>query len=352
MNLQRTLSLLLTLLLTPAAIHAADPTDSVARPHNITISGELLSRAEWRNGVLPSQYDNAQFIIERTRLNFIYSQPHLAVQITPQHSGVWGAQSNGTLLMFQAWAQLTSKQGLFAKIGRQTLNYDDERIIGINDWSMTGAYHDALKVGYHGRKHLAEAVLAYNQNNSNTNGGTRYENGGQIYKTMQLFWYHFQPRDNLGISALLLNTGLQDPDTTFNKTRYQQLFGTYIDYHPRNVRLQGSFYLQRGRNENNLPIRAWTCAFESTWQPAPQWRLNTGYFHLSGDKNYTVPPHGGIGLQRLTEERAFSLLFGSKHQFYGAMDFFYLRGYYGGRSPGLQDFHVGSNWQPIAKLNE
>ena len=193
-------------------------------------------------------------------------------------------------------------------------------------------------------------MLAYNQNNDNMNGGTRYDNGGQIYKSMQLLWYHFQPRPTLGFSALFLNTGLQDIDTTVNRTLYQQVIGGYVKFAPRTLTLEGSFYYQCGHDDYDLPLHAWTAAIESNWKPTPKWNLNTGYFYLSGDKYYFVPPKGSLGLALLKETRSFNLLFGSRHQFYGAMDFFYLSSFYGGRSPGMQDFHVGGDFTPNDKF--
>ena len=33
------------------------------------------------------------------------------------------------------------------------------------------------------------------------------------------------------------------------------------------------------------------------------------------------------------------------------MDFFYVTTYYGGNTPGLQDFHLGAQWKPIDPLS-
>ena len=56
-------------------------------------------------------------------------------------------------------------------------------------------------------------------------------------------------------------------------------------------------------------------------------------------------------MARKTEVHGFNPIFGSHHQFYGAMDFFYVTTYYGGNTPGLQDFHIGLQWKPTRRLS-
>ena len=56
--------------------------------------------------------------------------------------------TNGRFIMNEAWAKLNFGAGFFAQLGRQTLSYDDERILGGLDWNVAGRYHDALKLGY------------------------------------------------------------------------------------------------------------------------------------------------------------------------------------------------------------
>ena len=60
--------------------------------------------------------------------------------------------------------------------------------------------------------------------------------------------------------------------------------------------------------------------------------------------------NGGFGLIYHKEARGFSPLFGSHHEFYGAMDFFYLNSYVHNFSPGLQNLYVGGNVSPIMGL--
>ncbi len=324
------------------------------KTHVFTLGAELMTRGEWRHGAMQNEDEKyALFVLERTRLFFNYKQPHLEIQITPQHQGVWGTTGGGSFSLREAWAHVYSRIGLFAKLGRQTLKYDDERVMGLNDWSMTGFYHDALKVGYEGHGHRVHIVAAYNQNNANMFGGTYYTGGSQAYKNMQTLWYHYDFKKWFGASALFINTGMQSSIDGEKKNYYQQLYGAYLKFHyPHNdgtiqrrwLEIEGSYYHQLGRSELNVPVDAWMASVEINGKVNDYVRLNSGYFHLSGDEDYSVPPIGFLGMKQHTHSNSFNPIFASHHQFYGPMEFFYLSSFYGGYSPGLQDFHAGASF--------
>ena len=353
--MKRIVAILLgSLFLTP--LHAALPAEigDSTKTHVFTLQAQLLTRGEYVQGAVADPAETyAAYVIERTRLYLHYQQPHLEVQIVPQHFGVWGTSGGGSFNLREAWAKGDVK-GFFAQLGRQSLSYDDERVMGLDEWSMTGVYHDALKLGYEGYGHKLHLIGAYCQNNANIRGGTVYLNGNQIYKNMEALWYHYDFKRWFSGSLLFVNTGLQSSlldasGAQEKKTYYQQMIGTYwrFKYAPTEptdwwVDADASFYYQFGRTDDNLPINAWMTAVEAKAQTNRWVRLNAGYFYLSGDENYTVPPPGGFGLQQHTHDHSFNLLYGSKHQFYGAMDFFYLQSFYGGYSPGLQDGHIGA----------
>lgn len=333
--------------------------------HVFTLSAQLRTRGEYIKGAVQNPEETfAAYITERTRLYLHYRQPHLEMQIVPQHAGVWGTAGGGNFNLREAWAK-ADVRGFFLQLGRQSLTYDDERVVGLDDWSMTGNYHDALKIGYHGYGHKLQLVGAYCQNSSNITGGTTYINGNQPYKNMQMVWYHYDFKRWLAASLMFMNTGMQSTliDTmgeTEKKTYYQQMVGTYWhfrydDSHPAStlqvtthnhwwIDIDASFYYQLGRSEENVPVNAWMVAAEAKAKANDWIQFNAGYFHLSGDENYSVPPIGAIGMQQHTHDHSFNLLFGSKHRFYGAMDFFYLQSFYGGYSPGLQDAHIAATF--------
>ena len=352
-----TLMVATTLAMAPVATLAQETTtDENDKINKFTIDAELMTRSELRYGGLPTDAEDtdnkAYFILERTRLALDFERTFLKAHVTAQHNAIWGQAGKGSFNIYEAWAQFTARNGMFAKIGRQVLSYDDERIIGSNDWAMTALSHDMIKLGWDSPIHKIHLMLAYNQNSESVNGGTDYRYGDKPYKTMQNLWYHYQhPRVPFGASLLFMNQGLQsEREENLKKTYYQQLIGTYLSYKPRNWSAEGSFYYQLGKNESGIDIRAWMASAKGTYSPSMQWKLTAGYDYMSGDPFFAVPTGGGIGLIQHKTIKGFSPLYGSHHKFYGAMDFFYVSTYYDGFTPGLQNYYAGVTFKPISKL--
>ncbi len=349
-------ALAIAMLLPSTALAQEATGDDSEKINKFTIDAELMTRSELRYGGLPTDDEDtdnkAYFILERTRLGLDYERTFLKAHVTAQHNAIWGQAGKGSFNLYEAWVQLSSQKGFFAKIGRQVLSYDDERIIGSNDWAMTALSHDLVKFGYENKQHKIHLMLAYNQNSESVNGGTEYRYGDKPYKTMQNLWYHYQhPRVPFGASLLFMNQGLQsERDENLQKTYYQQLIGTYLSYKPSNWSAEGSFYYQMGKNEGGIDIRAWMASAKGTYSPTMQWKLTAGYDYMSGDPFFAVPTGGGIGLIQHKTIKGFSPLYGSHHKFYGAMDFFYVSTYYNGFTPGLQNYYAGVTFKPISKL--
>ena len=263
----------------------------------------------------------------------------------------------GSFNLYEAWVKLNAKNGLFAQIGRQALSYDDERIIGPNDWAMAALSHDVLRTGYEGHGHKAHVILGFNQNAENTYGGTYYSGGSQPYKSLLTAWYHYDvPIIPLGASVLFMNIGMQGGvkggiDDNAPKNRYQQLLGGYLSYSPGKLKAEASYYHQMGHNEDNLKIDAWMASVKAQWQITNRVSALGGFDYLSGDKYFAVPSKGMIGLVRHEAIKGFNPVYGSHHKFYGMMDFFYVSTYVNGFTPGLQNLYAGATYSPLKDLN-
>ena len=106
-----------------------------------------------------------------------------------------------------------------------------------------------------------------------------------------------------------------------------------------------------GHEENGIGVSAWMMSFLAEYKPVSEWKLSAGYDYLSGDEDFNVPSGGMIGLSRHTTVHGFSPLFGAHHKFYGAMDFFYVRTYYGSFTPGLQNAYFNVKYSPLPSLD-
>ena len=246
----------------------------------------------------------------------------------------------------------------FAQIGRLALKYDDERIIGSDDWVMVPMTHDALRLGYEGHGHQAHAILAYNQNMRATNSpGSYYTNGSRPYKTMHTVWYHYDvPKVPLGVSLLFMNIGMQagvvgGVGDNRAQTEWQLLYGGYLKFAPSHFTLEGSYYRQAGHDENRCKLDTWMAAVKAAWQPNDTWGAVAGFDYLSGDDYVAVVAPGAIGMPRHEVNKGFNPVYGSHHKFYGAMDFFYLSTYVNGFTPGMQNAYIGGSFKPLKNLS-
>ncbi len=351
-------SWVVAMLISATSVHAQEKD----KKNQLDIDLQILTQGEIRNGGLTSTYesteeeqdnDHSSFVIERSRIAISFKRERLEMKVTPQHQGIWGQSGRGSFNVYEAWAKYTTTAGFFGQIGRQTLSYDDERIIGPNDWAMAGISHDLLKVGYEGKGHKAHLLLAYNQNADNISGGTYYVNGAQPYKTMHTLWYHYDlPTIPLGASLLFMNIGMQGGEYDGNhRTEYQQLVGTYIAYNPKFGSFSGSYYRQMGKQEEGMELDAWMAAVKATVKPADTYKIEAGFDYLSGDPYFAVPGKGQSGLTWHKKFQGFSSIYGSHHKFYGAMDFFYVSTYVNGFSPGLQNAYIGGAYYPLKNLS-
>ena len=323
--------------------------------NQFSLDAQLVTRGELRAGGFKAdsldKYRRTQFVLGKYRITADYKRSWLEVKLSPQFAGIWG-QGGANINLYEGWANLQSKNGLFVKIGRQELDYDNERIIGNDDWTMTAPTHDVLKLGYDGESHKIHLMAAYNQNADSIETGISYYAGGlQPYKTMQTLWYHYNtPKNLFGISLIGMNIGMQSKnDSKPSETYYQQLVGTYVTLKPGIVALEGAFYYQMGKEEHGMTLDAYMGSAKVTVTPSEVYNLYAGYDYMSGEQ-FPIAINGGLGLIFHDKARGFSTLFGSHHEFYGAMDFFYLDSYVHNFSPGLQNLYVGGNVSPVTGL--
>lgn len=331
-----------------------------APKNELTFGLIFRTHGEIRGGGLPRDFDadvtpdsHTSYIMGRTRIMADYKSKLIDAKVTLQNQASWGAKGNDAITMYETWVKLKSPWGLFGQIGRMPLVYDDERILGLNEFAMAKLCHDVLRVGYEGHGHKIHAILAYNQNNDNKMRGTFYRDGAQPYKTMQTLWYHYDiPKTNIGASLLFMNIGKQAGEEyeTAN-TEYQQLLGTYLTYSPHFLLAELAYYHQLGHNEYSTRIDAWMMSSKLTVKPSDRYGVVLGYEFLSGDKYVPVVPEGAIGMPYHDVIRGFMPTFGDHHKFYGILNYFYESAYSQGFTPGLQNTYIGGYYRPTLKLS-
>lgn len=295
---------------------------------------QLRPRYEYRNGyksLLKTTDNPTSFISQRSRLNLDFKQDRLKLKLSLQNVRTWGdvpttttTDKNG-VAVFEAYAEYSFDEKWSTRIGRQTLSYDNQRIMGAIDWIQQGQSHDAALISYKDKKNQLDLGFAHNANAENLlEPATAY---ATTYKEMQYAWYHTNIK-KVNASFLLLNAGYQFLKTpTDLQTDYIQTYGTYITYKAKKWDFDLGVYGQSGKS-SGTDLSAMNAGGNLGYALSPKFKATLGYEFLSGkDQDDTN-----------TKIKSFTPLFGTNHAFNGFMDYFYVGNHK--NSVGLQDAYL------------
>ncbi len=304
---------------------------------------QLRPRYEYRNGfkgLMPDNQLPTSFVSQRSRLNFNFKQDKIAAKLTLQNVRTWGDVKTTTtndkngIMLFEAWGQYNFNDAWSARLGRQVISYDNQRIFGEIDWLQQGQSHDAMVVSYKKDKNQLDLGAALNADAEGLYRDLYLTN----YKNMQYAWFHTSFSD-LQLSLLALNTGFQyqEPITTDLKVDYMQTFGTYLKYKKNKFDADLSLYAQTGKGKlvnNNTTVNAYNAGLNFNYAFTDQVKVGLGYEYLSGKD------------QTDTDDKikSFNPIFGTNHAFNGFMDYFYVGNHK--NTVGLQDAFVKLNYAP------
>ena len=303
----------------------------------LDVNLQVRPRFEYRNGyktLLPIGQEGTSQVSQRSRINFNFKQEDLTVKLTLQNTRTWGdvptnavADKNG-VAVFEAWAQYDFTEKWSARMGRQVLSYDNQRIMGEQDWGQQAQSHDAFLVTFHPKNHQLDLGAAYNSTAENV-VQTPYTVAN--YKTLQFAWYH-TTFEKLGASLLLLNTGYEYANTDAKLlVDYKQTFGTYLTYKTAKIDSNLGFYGQTGKSTDR-EVSAWYAGANFGYNITDAFKAGLGYEFLSGkDTN-----------DDSTVIKSFNPIFGTNHGFNGYIDYFYVGNHL--NSVGLQDAYLKLNY--------
>ena len=298
----------------------------------LTISGELRPRAEYRNGyktLTPNDVDAALFVSQRTRLNTKFISEDYTFFVSLQDVRVWGdvkqlGENNNSLAIHQAWGKVKFSPNFAVKLGRQEIIYDDSRMFGNVGWAQQGRSHDAAIFKFGNENYKLDLGVAYNQD-TQALFGNLYTVGGN-YKAMQYAWYH-KEWSNFKASFLFLNNGLQNVDA--DEVRYSQTFGTHMKYKATDaLSFSANAYLQSGKDVADNDLSAYLIGLDLGYKASAKVNFGLGFEIQSGNDNASIGD----------ENNAFTPFYGTNHKFNGFMDYFYVGNH--GNNVGLVDIYA------------
>ncbi len=315
-----------------------------------TLNGEFRPRIEYRNGfgnLIADDADAGFATSTRVRLNAGYSVDAYKFYVSIQDVMVWGENrqllpddQNDSFALFEAWAAINLGEGFYTKLGRQTLVYDDQRILGSVGWAQQARNHDAALLKYAKDKFQLDLGLAFNQDFDNPTGfqsvGTAYNTTGFFsYKTMQ-YLYLKQKWENFSGSLLLLNNGFQNftgGGALADGVSSLQTLGTHLDYKKGSFGAALNAYLQTGERQNSVDVGgAYLLGLDLSYKASSKVGLGLGMEIISGNDAGTTD-----------KTEAFFPLYGTNHKFNGFMDYFYVGNH--ANSIGLFDIHASANFK-------
>ena len=311
------------------------PMDEMAPPpppNEFTLSAQLRPRFEYRNGAYRPLVEGESPAIltnNRTRLNFDYKHTdRLHLYISLQNVNVWGqaqqiqaVDRTGGMSVFEAYAEFPLVNTLSAKVGRQMIVLDDDRIFGSLDWHPAGRSHDAVNLNWTPSEKLTlRGFFAYNQSGStttptlnvNTPSGQNFTPGwGQDYQHLQALHAHYSISEAHQLSLLFANLGYRTDDSA---DQNMQTFGAHYTGKSNQLSYGASAYLQTGKNAQGTEKSAYMFAVNAGYKFSPIFGLTAGVDYLSG--NASDDTSG--------KDKKFNPFSGTNHKFYGFMDYYYV----------------------------
>ena len=307
-------------------------------PENtFTLSAQLRPRFEYRNGAyVPLQEGEKPAILvnNRTRINFDYRHgDQLQLFLSFQNVNIWGqapqVQLNdrtGGLSIFEAYAALPIYKDINAKIGRQMIVLDEDRIFGSLDWHPAGRAHDAININWKNDKLSLRSFFAFNQNYfdgnaSSVNGNVNNPKGQyfyiapgtQPYQHLEAVHAHYDFAPTQGLSFLVANLGQRNSSN--NDIDYNmQTIGFHYRGKSDALRYGAEGYLQTGKNAAGKDKEAFLLAALVGYQFTPAFSATLGLDYLSGNDTNSSS----------NKDKAFNPFSGTNHKFYGFMDHFYV----------------------------
>jgi len=306
------------------------------------INLQLRPRLEYRNGFKELMKDQAyptSFVSQRSRMNFSFGYEKIKTHISFQNVRVWGdvatttATDQNGIALHESWASYDFHPKWKAKLGRQTLIYDNQRIFGGIDWAQQGQSHDAFLLIHKTDSYQLDFGAALNNTNEALYETAYFTN----YKNMQFAWFHKNFTD-WSLSVLALNNGFQYENLTDNtfQVAYIQTFGTYTKWKKSKWYGDAGLYAQTGEMavvNDKADVAAWYVGICSGYTFSPDFKAEIGFEYLSGkDQNDSN--------SKIT---SFNPLFGTNHQFNGFMDYFYVGNHK--NSVGLQDLYAKFSYE-------
>ncbi|UII21506.1 alginate export family protein [Fulvivirga ligni] len=282
----------------------------------ISLSLEYRPRTELRRGYRSLPNDSSQiafFTSHRARLNFDYKSNKFIFHTSFQDIRVWGdtdpRDATGKAQFYEFYVEPILSESLSVRIGRQRVQYDNERLFAENNWRQAGGQHDAVRFIYKKNKWQADVVAAYNQEKE-SEYGTAYQIPWDEYRTLLASFVSFKPSAKVNLRFINFTDEYTDPGRGDNVGRWKFTNGGRVEYEEGELYFTFAGYYQWGEIESGKVHQAYYLEPEMKWTINPHYTLRVGAQVFSGDAN----PDDA-------KSTAFLAQYGAFHRYNGRMDY-------------------------------
>jgi hypothetical protein len=322
----------------------------------LTINGQFRTRGEWRDGYRTLSTDQnyaTPLVSQRSRIIFNFTEDEFEFRLSAQDARVWGQNwntlSNNSMHVYEAWWLYKFNDRFAIKLGRQELRYDDQRIIAIRNYSITGATYDAALFTYNNNEKGTSIHWGSMINNMQETNFLQHYNYQLSFKYLSFLWFEMLISDNLSINALNVFDLTQNPDRPNimygrNTLGSNLIFkigesfggraGGYYQFGDAWVNL-GNIYGQRNVNVSAYSFNA------SLWvKPSETLKLSLNYDTYSGnDWSSSSSTYTG-----------FNRLMAAGHAHLGYIDYFTAMDMSDLNSAGINDIFISADFKVNTKL--
>ncbi|CAG0987994.1 MAG: hypothetical protein HND27_10060 [Bacteroidetes bacterium] len=297
---------------------AVSPTGTQpAQNKSFIVTAELRPRAEFRYGYRQLRADSSEpayFVNQRTRFNITYKTDKLILHTSIQDIRLYGQTGqfsvNGTIGMFEAYAEPVLAKNLSLRIGRQRLAIDNDRLFSAANWAQASRAHEGIQFIYANTKLTTDLVGAFSQEKENIFGTDFSPTANNNYKILGVHNLKYKFSDAFALTTITATDAFE------NKTNKKVLYlratsGGRVEFTKKALYVTVAGYYQYGTSPDGKEIAAYYI------QPELQIKINKLTTRLGAE--YMT---GDDATQASNIYKSFIPLYGVAWKFMGNMDYF------------------------------
>lgn len=298
-----------------SSLCAQDTTQTIQKQFKVDLN--FRPRTEYRDGYRTLTNDTtnpAVFTTNRARLLFTYKTKGFLFHTSIQDVRIWGEvgqfSTGSNLGIFEAYVEPMMGNQFSARVGRQKLDIDNNRLFSPADWSQWSRAHEGVRIFYNSKNISTDVFGTFSQSKENV-FETDFTSPTNNYKVMAFHHLNYKIAENIAFMTLNVIDGYEKNNNA-NVLYLRATSGGRLTYSKNNFTITSAAYYQYGKDVSGADINAFYIQPEIKYKWFNKLTSTLGAEIQSGDdaKNSDKIYN------------SFVPLFGVAHRFMGNMDYF------------------------------